>query len=190
MNSSGLHISKHDRRRYRDALVSVSWNGPLGEDLRRLHELLEEKTVAKVRPLRRKRTAEEKASKAAKLSKRAARHRRTSDVRIPVMKRAGLVCECGCKRWFKGFAGAATMDHFFGKARAESVETCWALRADCHAEKTDNKLHGKTDRAAWLRKFIAHCDRYGYSAAAEEARAELESQAILAEAAALTGGSR
>lgn len=175
---SALHLSKHDRRKYRDALMSVSWNGPLGEDLRRLHELLEEKSVVKVLQPR-GRTAEEKAAKAARVGKRAAKHRRTSDVRIPVMKRAWLVCECGCRRWFRGFMGQATMDHFFGKARAESVETCWALRADCHAEKTDSK----PDRATWLRKFIVHCERYGYTAAGEEARAEIEAEALVQQAA-------
>lgn len=87
----------------------------------------------------------------------------TKRIRKAVAKRAGLVCECGCERWFKGFDGAAQMDHFWGKAREESVESCWMLRAQCHDQKTTNT----PNRMTWLRLFEAHAKKHGY---AEQAR--------------------
>lgn len=46
----------------------------------------------------------------------------------------------------------AHWDHFFGRARAESVETSWMLCPDCDHLKT----HSDPDAAAWYRRFLRH----------------------------------
>lgn len=103
-------------------------------------------------------------------TKRETRRATFADVRKAVEKRAGLACECGCGRWFRGVGGAAQVDHFFGRSRDESVASCWRLRADCHERKTLNR----PDAAWWLLAFIAHCDRHGYAAEAAKASARLD----------------
>jgi len=89
-----------------------------------------------------------------------------------VAARAGHFCECGCGQRFSdvGLTGNRTMDHFLGKARSESVETCWMLRRDCHLNL---KQQNKPSRAYWLRLFINHCERFGYSETEAWARKEL-----------------
>jgi hypothetical protein len=69
-------------------------------------------------------------------------------------------------------AGASReLDHMFGRGKAGwTIETCWALRRDCHRQKTENKPGAKT----WFYRFIAHCQIYGYSAAAEAAQTKLD----------------
>jgi hypothetical protein len=91
-------------------------------------------------------------------------------IRKLVSKRAGLLCECGCGRWFRALNGAAEVDHFFGRGREESVESCWRLRSDCHRAKTGNS----PSAAHWLEKFITHCKRHGYAPEAERAQARLD----------------
>lgn len=87
-----------------------------------------------------------------------------------VAKRAGVMCECGCGRSFGQFFGMPTVDHFWGVARSETVESCWRLRWDCHRQKTESI----PTRSAWFAKFISHCDRYGYSEQANKTRAAWE----------------
>lgn len=90
-------------------------------------------------------------------------------IRNAVNARAGYLCECGCGRWFRGVGGAAQLDHFFGRARAQSVETCWRLREDCHFNKTNNS----PSAGYWLEKFIEHCRKHGYAVELEQAEARL-----------------
>jgi hypothetical protein len=105
-----------------------------------------------------------------KEEKRAAKRAATSAVREAVLERAQGTCECGCGEPFTfGISGLATMDHFEGKARSESLETCWALRWACHNRKTNNY----PDAAFWLESFIAHCDKHAYPEAADRARTRL-----------------
>lgn len=82
------------------------------------------------------------------------------DIRSAVLARAAGVCECGCgDPLVLSFDGVAELDHFFGRARVpEAVSNCWALRRNCHGEKTDNR----PSAASWLQKFIAHANRHGY----------------------------
>jgi 5-methylcytosine-specific restriction endonuclease McrA len=104
-------------------------------------------------------------------AKRRAKRTETSAIYEEVAKRAPNTCECGCGRPFlASMLDAPTMDHFFGRARAESVDTVWRLRAECHRAKTD----GWPDAGGWLVKFIEHCDFYGYESAREKAVARLE----------------
>lgn len=87
--------------------------------------------------------------------------RKTMAVYDAVATRAAGMCECGCDRALGdvlSFYAAPEMDHFWGRARAESVETCWMLRAECHRDKTNNR----PDRREWLGRFAQHCLRYEY----------------------------
>jgi hypothetical protein len=49
-------------------------------------------------------------------------------------------------------------DHFWGRARAESVESTWMLCPHCDLEKTDNK----PSRIEWLNEFWDHCEWFAY----------------------------
>jgi hypothetical protein len=99
-------------------------------------------------------------------------------VRAAVYARAGARCECGCERFMNGAKGrdlyaveSRELDHMLGRAKAGwTVETCWALRRACHRAKTENRPGARS----WLVKFIAHCQRYGYAAAADLAQAKLD----------------
>ena len=64
---------------------------------------------------------------------------------------------------------AMELDHFRGKARAESVETCWALCRPCHREKTDNK----PSRIHWLTLYARHCAIHRYTEALKWALDEI-----------------
>lgn len=101
-------------------------------------------------------------------AKKRARQEQTSQIHEVVMARACGRCECGCGNEEVEF-DRLEMDHFFGRGRAESVESCWALLAGCHTRKTQNW----PDSARWLKAFIAHAERHGYTAEADRARARL-----------------
>ena len=93
-----------------------------------------------------------------------------SDLCRRLSARARGRCEC-CSRPFAPGVAAATLDHFFGRARAEeSAATCWLLRADCHRAKTDNAPSARE----WHERWIRHAERHGYVAEAARARARLE----------------
>jgi len=80
------------------------------------------------------------------------------DVRAAVLRRAldsGALCECGCGEDLATFGGE--VDHFFGKARDESAESCWVLTRDCHYQKTNNI----PSAAWWLKSFIRHQRKHG-----------------------------
>lgn len=106
--------------------------------------------------------------KKAKAAKKATKREQRADVRALVMARSLGLCEACVKDLTPADPGE--LDHFFGKARAESVESCWLLCRACHRAKTDNK----PSAAWWLDKFGGHARFSGYHAEAERARARLE----------------
>lgn len=77
------------------------------------------------------------------------------DIRAAVLARANGLCEC-CSTTLSLFGGQ--LDHFWGKARDESVESCWMLTVDCHYQKTNSI----PSSAFWLRAWIRHLRKYGY----------------------------
>lgn len=81
-----------------------------------------------------------------------------ADVRQAVLTRARGFCECQCGTRVP----PGEVDHFMGRAKAkESIENCWVLTVACHLRKTRNE----PSAAEWLRKFIAHTERHGYTEA-------------------------
>jgi 5-methylcytosine-specific restriction endonuclease McrA len=99
-----------------------------------------------------------------KEAKRKAKREARGEVRAAVMDRAHGRCEC-CGSG----DGLLELEHFFGRARAESLETCWALCRACHRSKTDND----PSAAWWLKRFARHCEHYRYSEAEARARKRL-----------------
>jgi hypothetical protein len=90
----------------------------------------------------------------------------TKEIRAAVFVRAGGWCECKCGR---RLTENSQLDHAFGRSRApESVATTWALRIECHDQKTQNR----PSAAHWLKRFGEHCKRYGFTAELELARAK------------------
>lgn len=90
---------------------------------------------------------------------------------LKLQRRARGWCECGCGHPFSSGFACATLDHFFGRARAEESEaTCWLLRWECHHAKTNNDPSARV----WHERWIRHCERHGYVDEAARARARLE----------------
>ena len=87
-----------------------------------------------------------------------------------VIERAAGKCEC-CARPFEGDEGQAraSIDHMQGRGRSESIETCWAIRADCHAAKTLND----PSASHWLAKFALHAKAHQYDEAHDWALGEI-----------------
>lgn len=71
-------------------------------------------------------------------------------IRHLVFLRSRNHCECGCGRWVTEESGH--LDHFWGRTRQESVESCWFLHPECDQLKTLNK----PDWSAWGTRFLAH----------------------------------
>lgn len=88
-------------------------------------------------------------------------------LRADVFKRADESCECGCGRFITPETGH--LDHFFGRARHESLQTCWALSVECDRARTDNH----PDAATWADRFYLHAIKHGYHEAAEMAVARI-----------------
>jgi hypothetical protein len=109
--------------------------------------------LARTLPRRRKEHAEHLAITGARAAVRAA-----------VFTRAAGRCECGGTEIT---SRSGHMDHFFGKARSENVETCWALCASCDHDKTENRIPGtnQVSRRWWLERFRRHCILHGYGRA-------------------------
>ena len=78
-------------------------------------------------------------------------------IRALVFARAKGRCECGCQRPITPETGR--LDHFFGRSRAESVETCWGLSVQCDEAKTNNR----PSSIVWCRRFFVHARRHGYA---------------------------
>lgn len=87
-----------------------------------------------------------------------------------VAERANGRCECCGVPFSSSLNGRPELDHFFGRAKSEEVETCWMLRGECHAEKTRHHPHA----GYWLRVFADHCCRHGYFETEKKALRELE----------------
>lgn len=101
-------------------------------------------------------------------AKRADKNAETAAIRKAAMERAEGKCEfCGLPDGL--FGRQLQLDHFAGRARSESVETCWVLCPPCHRAKTDSKPSAE----AWLNAFLVHCDEHGYADASRQAEARL-----------------
>lgn len=113
---------------------------------------------------------------AAQKSKWKTRKERFSAIRSQVEKRAGGFCE-GCGSRLSDF-DPGEADHFWGRARAESVDTVWLLDRSCHR----NKTAGSPSREFWMEAFGAHCAENGYGAQAARVDRELDSLVSVAAA--------
>jgi 5-methylcytosine-specific restriction endonuclease McrA len=142
-------------------LSSVSANLQSPSDRRVIAELESAVVPHRPKPLRAERLKKKRAKRVSKREKRA-------EVREAVMNRSVGLCEACVKDLTLTDPGE--LDHFFGKARAESVESCWLLCRACHRAKTDNN----PSAAWWLDRFDAHARFYGYTAESKRARARLE----------------
>ena len=91
-----------------------------------------------------------------------------ADIRAFCFARAKGHCECGCGRAFAPF-DPGELDHFFGRGRAESRETCWALSAYCHKRKTLLEPDAET----WFRRYIEHAYLHSYEEQQQWAEARL-----------------
>lgn len=122
-----------------------------------------------------KATRAKSARRQEKKARKATKREAFRDVRALVVERAEGRCECGHHAPATGHEA----DHFWGRARAESVESVWLLNSLCHKSKTLNQ----PSRAHWLQLFANHCDRHGYATEAAKARRELEAMAAISAAA-------
>ena len=167
MRDSFVKLRLKDARTIADPIRRPAASYELELALRRLDDLIAatEKLSArkKARPLNQR---HKKPSKLDRLRKahgaRGAKARKTMEVYDAVEQRAGGVCECGCGMPFlQTLAGAPEMDHFWGRRatgdRAESADTCWMLRSECHERKTNSK----PSRQFWLIRFRNHSERFG-----------------------------
>lgn len=102
-----------------------------------------------------RRALKSKAKADAKAKSKAKKEARR-EVREACVARADGVCEA-CSRWT---GESLHLDHFHGRAREESVESCWMLCPRCDSEKTENR----PTRIYWLRVFRDHAIRRGYAA--------------------------
>lgn len=114
-----------------------------------------EKARKKRERSRRRSSRSLRAAGATKAARKATKAEARRAVRHLVEERAAGRCEvAGCG----GFG--LEMDHFWGRAREESVESCWMLCHLCHRMKTNNM----PDRIAWLETFRGHAAVNGYVA--------------------------
>lgn len=96
-----------------------------------------------------------------KAAKKAEKRDETAEIRAAVVKRADGRCECGCDTFVTEETGE--LDHFFGRGKVRQTErNTWLLSRECHRAKTNNS----PSRAAWLNRFIAHCDRHRFTSEA------------------------
>jgi hypothetical protein len=125
------------------------------------------------RTARSRRAAPRKApGRAAKEAKRKTKAERRQEMRAAVVARADGRCECpvngpdGIERC-PGYA--SEWDHFWGRAREESVESTWMLCGACHYRKTNNM----PGRLAWLARFQFHAREHLYDAQAAKCAAAM-----------------
>lgn len=126
---------------------------------RQLRSILEETPagrayLAQIDATKKQRRARHAGSRREREGKREAKRDDRAIVRALVANRALGYCEA-C-RTFHG--DALQMDHFWGRAREESVQSCWMLCAECHRDKTENR----PSRGAWLGGFSLHCEAMNY----------------------------
>lgn len=88
----------------------------------------------------------------------------TTELRAAVFLRADGHCWLG---------DAGQLDHQFGRGAgrpAQSLENCWALHAECHNNKTNNR----PSAAYWLERFVSHYWRRRYARERERAVVRLQ----------------
>lgn len=90
-----------------------------------------------------------------------AEHRR--DVYAAVDARSHGCCESCWVETHTQIPGVSR-DHFWGRAREESVESVWRLCATCDHDKTNNR----PNRKWWLGRFRRHAMLHGYAEQAEK----------------------
>jgi hypothetical protein len=125
------------------------------------------------RSARGRRVAPRKApGREAREAKRKTKAERRPAIRTAVVARADGRCECpvngpdGIERC-PGYA--SEWDHFWGRAREESVESTWMLCGACHYRKTNNQ----PGRLAWLARFQFHAREHLYDAQAAKCAAAM-----------------
>lgn len=91
-------------------------------------------------------------------------------IRASCVARAKNRCECGCNRWIT--AETCHLDHKFGRAREESVESCWALSIECDDERTRNY----PSAAIWWARYALHCLKHRYWSHLERALTAVQTQ--------------
>ena len=119
----------------------------------RAEKLVQDHQAARGRRLARS-LPRRKAAKAGRAERTGAR----AALRAAVFSRAAGRCEC-CGLEITTRSGE--LDHYFGRARSENVETCWLLCRTCHGEKTENR----PNRRWWLERFRRHAVLHGYGRA-------------------------
>jgi hypothetical protein len=143
-------VSKIPSRWLRFVLVAATTPGPhqrAAEALVQGHQDAHSRKLARTLPRR-------KAAAAGRQERTGAR----KALRDAALTRAGGRCEA------TGLdlpAKVLEMDHFFGKARSENIETVWMLSPAAHIDKTRNH----PTRRWWLERFRRHAVRHGYGRA-------------------------
>lgn len=142
-----------------EQLAPASRMGGLAQKLLEEHGATHKRRLARTLPRRKAAAAE-----------RAERTGATRATRGAVVSRAGGRCEC-CGAEVTSRSGE--LDHFFGRARSELVETCWLLcngqEGGCHLGKTMNM----PSRRFWLVRFHRHALKHGYARALQLAEQQL-----------------
>jgi hypothetical protein len=91
-----------------------------------------------------------------------------------VESRAAGHCEqCG-HSFGVGLKDRATLDHFEGRARSETIETCWLLCWNCHSAKGLND----PSAAYWMVRFCIHAKKHGYLETLERTLKRLEFKVV------------
>lgn len=91
-------------------------------------------------------------------SRRSAKNAETAAIWHAVNQRAIYefeLCECGCG---VRLGDDRQLDHYPGRAKGQSVDTCWMLNPWCHRDKTNNY----PSTAHWNLRWRAHCGKHGY----------------------------
>jgi hypothetical protein len=134
--------------------AAATTTGPVAARATRLlddHEAARARRLVRSLPRRKAEAADHQAATGA-----------TRAVRAAVVTRAAGRCEC-CGGEVSVSRGH--MDHFFGRARSELVETCWFLCSSPHGEGgcDEKKTANKPTRLFWLLRFKRHCALHGYA---------------------------
>lgn len=119
-------------------------------------------------------------------AKRSRRRELVRDVRPRVVIRAGCVCECGCGRPVDdgSFGARGVWDEFRRRAKVKAtVENSWYLRKDCG----DAREAHSPSRMAWLHKYRAHVEKYGYAEEIGWVTTEIVAELLIEKAAETSG---
>jgi hypothetical protein len=115
----------------------------------------------------------------------------TAALRQLVFQRAGGRCEARLENVIVHGVNvpcgkpASSMDHFFGRGHVkQALSNCWALCKECDVAKTE----GKPSRTWWLHSFLHHARLHAYLFEFGEVLKELEAEALIVRASAMTMG--